>query len=62
MFTSFFERTEKVVDKLSAKSDLAESFRYTVKRQDALTRFVANLSRRIAKLTTSPCRMVRLGV
>jgi transposase len=42
LLASFFEWTEKVVTKLSAKSELAEAFRYTIKRREALTRFVTD--------------------
>jgi hypothetical protein len=37
---SFFEGAERVVTGLSAKSDPAEAFRYTINQQEALTRFV----------------------
>jgi hypothetical protein len=42
LLTSFFDWAERVVTKLSAKSELAEAFRYTIKRQDALTRFLTD--------------------
>ena len=42
LLASFFEWAEKIVAKLSAKSDLAEALRYTIKRQAALTRFVTD--------------------
>ncbi len=38
----FFEWADKVVTKLSAKSELADALRYAIKRQAALTRFVAD--------------------
>jgi transposase len=39
---AFFNWAGKIVSKLSAKSDLAEAFRYTIKRRDALTRFLTD--------------------
>jgi hypothetical protein len=42
LLTTFFEWAGKVLLKLSAKSALAEAFRYTIKRRDALSRFAAN--------------------
>jgi transposase len=39
---SFFDWAGKVVTKLSAKSELAEAFRYTIKRRDALSRFLTD--------------------
>ena len=38
----FFDWADKTVVKLSAKSALADAFRYTIKRRDALTRFVTD--------------------
>src|SRR5262249_33846263 len=40
LLASFFDWAAKVVTKLSAKSGLAEAFRYTLKRQEALSRFL----------------------
>ena len=42
LLASFFDWAGKVVTRLSAKSELAEAFRYTLKRQDALSRFLAD--------------------
>jgi transposase len=42
LLTAFFGWAEKVVTKLSAKSDLAEAFRYTIKRREALSRFLTD--------------------
>jgi len=42
LLTAFFGWAEKVVTKLSAKSDLAEAFRYTIKRRSALSRFLTD--------------------
>ena len=37
---AFFEWADKIVTKLSAKSELADAFRYTIKRREALSRFL----------------------
>lgn len=42
LLASFFEWASNVVTKLSAKSELAEAFRYTLKRRDALSRFLTD--------------------
>lgn len=42
LLASFFEWAGKVVTKMSAKSELAVAFRYTIKRRDALSRFLTN--------------------
>jgi transposase len=42
LLISFFEWAGKVVTRLSAKSELAEAFRYTLKRRDALSRFLTD--------------------
>lgn len=42
LLAAFFDWASKVVTRLSAKSELAEAFRYTLKRQDALSRFLAD--------------------
>ncbi len=42
LLAAFFDWAEKIVTKLSAKSDLADAFRYTVKRRDALSRFLTD--------------------
>jgi transposase len=42
LLASFFEWADKIVTKLSAKSELAEAFRYTIKRRGALSRFLTN--------------------
>lgn len=39
---AFFDWAGKTVRKLSAKSDLAEAFNYTIKRREALSRFLAD--------------------
>ena len=42
LLDAFFDWAGKTVSKLSAKSDLAETFRYTIKRRQALTRFLTD--------------------
>jgi transposase len=42
LIASFFDWAERVVTKLSAKSELAKALLYSIKRQDALTRFVTD--------------------
>ena len=42
LLASFFEWADQTVAKLSAKSALAEAFRYTLKRRDALSRFLTD--------------------
>ncbi len=42
LLTSFFDWADQTVAKLSAKSALAEAFRYTLKRREALSRFLTD--------------------
>ena len=42
LLDAFFAWAEATVTRLSAKSALAEAFRYTIKRREALTRFVTD--------------------
>jgi transposase len=42
LLEAFFDWSKATVVKLSGKSALAEAFRYTIKRQEALTRFVTD--------------------
>ncbi|MBV8573542.1 MAG: IS66 family transposase [Acetobacteraceae bacterium] len=42
LLASFFDWAGKVVTRLSAKSELAEAFRYTIKRQASLSRFLTD--------------------
>ena len=42
LLDAFFDWAGKTVSKLSAKSDLAEAFRYTIKRRQALTRLLTD--------------------
>ena len=39
---AFFDWAGRTVTKISAKSDLADAFRYTIKRREALSRFLAD--------------------
>jgi hypothetical protein len=42
LLAAFFDWASKIVTKLSAKSELAKAFRYTIKRRDALSRFLTD--------------------
>lgn len=42
LLTAFFGWADKVVTRLSAKSELAEAFRYTLKRREPLSRFLTD--------------------
>jgi hypothetical protein len=42
LLATFFEWADKVVTKRSAKSELADAFRYTLKRREALSRFLSD--------------------
>jgi hypothetical protein len=42
LLDAFFDWAEKTVTRLSGKLQLAEAFRYTIKRREALTRFVSD--------------------
>jgi transposase len=42
LLAAFFDLADATVAKLSAKSALAEAFRYAIKRRDALSRFLAD--------------------
>ena len=42
LLTAFFDWADKVVNRLSAKSELAEAFRYTLKRKEPLSRFLSD--------------------
>ena len=42
LLTAFFDWADKVVTRLSAKSELAEAFCYTLKRKQPLSRFLAD--------------------
>jgi transposase len=42
LLAAFFDWADKVVTRVSAKSELAEAFRYTLKRQEPLSRFLTD--------------------
>ena len=42
LLTSFFDWASKVATRLSTKSELAEAFRYAIKRRKALSRFLTD--------------------
>jgi transposase len=42
LLAAFFDWANKTVTKLSAKAELAEAFRYTIKRREALSRFLTD--------------------
>jgi transposase len=42
LLDAFFQWADKTAGKLSAKSALADAFRYTIKRRDALSRFITD--------------------
>ncbi len=42
LLDAFFAWADKIVAKLSAKASLAEAFRYTINRREALSRFSAD--------------------
>jgi hypothetical protein len=52
LLDSFFDWAARAVAKLSAKSALAEAFRYAIKRREALSRFITDA--RLEMTTTSP--------
>jgi transposase len=59
---SFFDWAGKVVTKLSAKSELAEAFRYTIKRREALSRFLADARLEIDNnIAENAMRCIALG-
>jgi Transposase IS66 family len=57
----FVEWAERTVAKLSAKSALAEAFRYTIKRWGALARFVTDAPLEIWTSPRTPCVASRSG-
>jgi transposase len=62
LMASFFDWATKVVTRLSAKSELAEAFRYTLRRQTALSRFLADARLEIDNnLAENAIRGVALG-
>jgi hypothetical protein len=62
LLASFFDWATKVVTRLSTKSQLAEAFRYMLKRQTALSRFLADARREIDNyIAEDAIRGVALG-
>ncbi len=59
---SFFDWAGKVVTRLSAKSELAEAFRYTIKRREPLSRFVTDARLEIDNnIAENAMRCIALG-
>jgi transposase len=59
---AFFDWAGKTVSKLSAKSDLAEAFRYTIKRRQALSRFLTDARLEIDNnIAENAMRSIALG-
>lgn len=59
---SFFDWAGKVVTRLLAKSELAEAFRYTIKRREALSRFLTDARLEIDNnIAENAMRCVALG-
>ena len=59
---AFFDWAGKTVTKLSAKSDLADAFRYTIKRRTALSRFLSDARLEIDNnLAENAMRGIALG-
>jgi transposase len=62
LLASFFDWAGKVVAKLSAKSELAEAFRYTIKRREALSRFLTDARLEIDNnIAENAMRCIALG-
>ena len=62
LLVSFMDWATKVVAKLSAKSALAEAFRYTLKRREALSRFLVDARLEIDNnIAENAIRAVALG-
>ena len=62
LLDSFFEWAARIAVKLSAKSALAEAFRYTIKRRDALSRFAADARLEIDNnIAENALRAIALG-
>jgi len=59
---SFFDWAGKIVTRLSAKSELAKAFRYTIKRREALSRFLTDARLEIDNnIAENAMRCVALG-
>jgi hypothetical protein len=62
LLDAFFDWASKVVTRLSAKSELAEAFRYTLKRQQALSRFLTDAGLEIDNnISENAMRSIALG-
>lgn len=62
LLAAFFAWAGKVVTRLSAKSELAEAFRYTIKRQEPLSRFLTDARLEIDNnIAENAMRAVALG-
>jgi transposase len=62
LLAAFFDWAGKVVTRLSAKSQLAEAFRYTLKRRDALSRFLTDARLEIDNnIAENAMRSIALG-
>jgi len=62
LLDAFFDWAGKVVTRLSAKSELARAFRYTLKRRDALSRFLADARLEIDNnIAENAMRAIALG-
>jgi transposase len=62
LLASFFDWAGKVVTKLSAKSELAEAFRYTLARREALSRFLTDAQLEIDNnIAENAMRAIALG-
>ena len=62
LLASFFDWADQIVNKLSAKSELAEAFRYTLARQEALSRFLTDARLEIDNnIAENAMRAIALG-
>lgn len=62
LLAAFFDWADKVVTRLSAKSELAEAFRYTLKRREALSRFTSDARLEIDNnIAENAMRSIALG-
>ena len=62
MLAAFFDWAAKVITRLSAKSELAEAFRYTLKRQEPLSRFLTDARLEIDNnIAENAMRSIALG-
>ena len=62
LLAAFFDWADKVVTRVSAKSELAEAFRYTLKRQEPLSRFLTDARLEIDNnIAENAMRSIALG-